>query len=212
MTVSASAWKAYLSCVISFAATVGEVLYELIQRIRFRLRGVVVAAFIRAGGGHVGRRLEVEAGVSLKHAPHPGLRFGDRVHFARGVVIDVPQGAALRIGNGVKVMQYTVIAAGDRIEIGDLTQIAESCSIRDSDHGITPDAPMADQLVSTPTTIGSDAWIGRGCAVLRGATVGDGAVIGANSVVKGSIPAMTVAVGSPARVVRTRGDGEALPR
>jgi len=77
---------------------VGDVLYETSASRESAFGCEGFAAFIRAGVGHVGRRLEVEAGVSLKHAPHPGLRFVDRVHFARGVVIDMPQGAALRIG------------------------------------------------------------------------------------------------------------------
>jgi acetyltransferase-like isoleucine patch superfamily enzyme len=54
-----------------------------------------------------------------------------------------------------------------------------------------------------PVTIGSDAWLGAKVTVLRGATIGDGAVVGANAVVRGLVPARSVAVGIPARVVRT---------
>jgi acetyltransferase-like isoleucine patch superfamily enzyme len=45
--------------------------------------------------------------------------------------------------------------------------------------------------------------------VLRGATVGDGCLIGTASVVRGDIPARTVAVGAPARVLRAVREGEA---
>jgi acetyltransferase-like isoleucine patch superfamily enzyme len=101
-------------------------------------------------------------------------------------------------------MHYTVIAAAQSVVIGADSQVAEHCSVRDSDHGVAPDRPMWQQLVSTPVRIGADVWVGRGAAVLRGADLGDGCVIGANAVVRGCIPSMAVAVGVPARVVRSR--------
>jgi acetyltransferase-like isoleucine patch superfamily enzyme len=52
--------------------------------------------------------------------------------------------------------------------------------------------------------IGADAWIGTKCVVM--ADVGRGSVIGAGSVVTKPIPAGSLAVGSPARVVGRRGE------
>nr|MBV6630374.1 CatB-related O-acetyltransferase [Oceanococcus sp. HetDA_MAG_MS8] len=54
------------------------------------------------------------------------------------------------------------------------------------------------------TKIGHEAYIGAGCFIKRGVSIGDGAVIGARSVVTQDIPAYTIAVGSPARVIRDR--------
>ena len=45
-------------------------------------------------------------------------------------------------------------------------------------------------------------WLGANVTVLPGVTIGDDAVIGAGSVVTRDVPAATIAVGSPARVVR----------
>ena len=50
--------------------------------------------------------------------------------------------------------------------------------------------------------IGKNSWIGSGAIILPGSKIGDHVVIGANSVVTGEIPSYSVAVGSPARVVR----------
>lgn len=47
-------------------------------------------------------------------------------------------------------------------------------------------------------------WIGARSVILPGVTIGEGAVIGANSVVTHHIPPYTVAVGSPARVIKER--------
>jgi phosphonate metabolism protein (transferase hexapeptide repeat family) len=52
--------------------------------------------------------------------------------------------------------------------------------------------------------IGHDVWIGHGAIVLPGRRIGTGAVIGAGSVVTKDVPAYTIAVGNPARVVRQR--------
>jgi len=54
-----------------------------------------------------------------------------------------------------------------------------------------------------PIRIGSGVWIGGGAIVLPGVTIGDGCVIGAGSVVTRDLPPFSLAVGNPARVVRT---------
>lgn len=164
------------------------------------LRGRVLASLIRAAGGRCGPGLEVEPGTTLRWGPHSGIRLGANVRFGRGVVMDVPAGAVLTVGDNVKVMHYTVMAASERLSIGRGTQVGESCSLRDSDHGET----VVGDLVSSPTSVGRDVWLARGVAVLRGASIGDGARVGANSVVTRSrpVPAGATAVGAPARVVR----------
>lgn len=54
------------------------------------------------------------------------------------------------------------------------------------------------------TTIGSACWIGTNVTVLAGAQIGDGCVIGAGSVVTGTIPPFSIAVGVPCRPLRSR--------
>ncbi len=61
-----------------------------------------------------------------------------------------------------------------------------------------------------PVKIGAKAYIGAGATILPGAVIGDGAVVGAGAVVTGEIPADTVAVGNPARVIG--GAGEFIDR
>lgn len=53
-----------------------------------------------------------------------------------------------------------------------------------------------------PVIIGKNVWIGDKATVLPGVTIGDGAIIGANSVVTKDIPANSIAVGIPAKVVK----------
>ena len=51
--------------------------------------------------------------------------------------------------------------------------------------------------------IGDDCWLGGGLIVCPGVAIGDRSVIGAGAVVTRDIPADSVAVGNPARVIRT---------
>jgi acetyltransferase-like isoleucine patch superfamily enzyme len=59
-------------------------------------------------------------------------------------------------------------------------------------------------MIADPIRIGADVWVGRGCAILSGVTIGDGAVIAANSVVTRDIPSRAIAVGAPAKPIRSR--------
>lgn len=59
-------------------------------------------------------------------------------------------------------------------------------------------------IVKSPVRIGRGSWVGVKASVLRGADIGEHSIIGAHAVVRGSIPAYSVAAGVPARVVRRR--------
>jgi maltose O-acetyltransferase len=54
-----------------------------------------------------------------------------------------------------------------------------------------------------PITIGDDCWFGGGAIVCPGVTIGEGCVIGAGAVVTKDVPAYSLAVGNPARVVKS---------
>ena len=55
----------------------------------------------------------------------------------------------------------------------------------------------------SPVVLRKGCWVGANCIILPGVEIGSNAVVGAGSVVTRSIPPGVVAVGSPARVVRT---------
>ena len=52
-------------------------------------------------------------------------------------------------------------------------------------------------------TINNDAWLGAGVIVLQGVTIGEYAIVGAGAVVTKDIPPYSIAVGNPARVIKT---------
>lgn len=96
-----------------------------------------------------------------------------------------------------------MIVSQEGIRIGSDTLIAEYVVIRDQDHDTRTHPIRTSGFLTSPIHIGRDVWIGCKATVLRGSTIGDGAVVGAHALVKGHIPAGALAVGVPAKVVRS---------
>lgn len=89
------------------------------------------------------------------------------------------------------------------ITIGEDCQIGPGVQLLTPTHPLEP-TPRRDKLeAARPITIGDNVWIGGGAIVLPGVTIGDDSVIGAGAVVTKDVPPGVVAVGNPARVVRT---------
>jgi acetyltransferase-like isoleucine patch superfamily enzyme len=149
--------------------------------------------------------------VSLYCRPGYGrLEIGAFTHFGDGTAIRCHEGS-LRIGDKVVFGCHTVVNCYLDVEIGAASLIADCVYIVDFDHR-TADlrVPIKDQgIVKSPIRIGPDTWLGTKVTVLRGTQIGRGCVLGANAVVRGRVPDYSVAVGTPARVVRNRRDDHA---
>ncbi|MFE4330844.1 sugar O-acetyltransferase [Streptomyces sp. NPDC056831] len=89
------------------------------------------------------------------------------------------------------------------ITIGRDCQIGPNVQLLTPTHPVEPQ-PRRDRLeAAKPITIGDNVWLGGGAIVLAGVSIGDNSVIGAGAVVTKDIPANVVAVGNPARVIRS---------
>ena len=111
----------------------------------------------------------------------------------------------LRIGSRVGIRPYCSISASESVVLEDDVILSAYSSVIDSDHTFRLGAPnvMHNPVDTAPVWIGRGTWIGERVGVLRGSRIGECCIIGANSVVRGEIPPYSVAVGAPARVVRT---------
>ncbi|MFJ9718724.1 sugar O-acetyltransferase [Streptomyces sp. NPDC101213] len=89
------------------------------------------------------------------------------------------------------------------ITIGQDCQIGPNVQLLTPTHPLEPE-PRRDKLeAARPITIGDNVWLGGGVIVLPGVTIGDNSVVGAGAVVTKDLPANVVAVGNPARPVRS---------
>lgn len=133
------------------------------------------------------------------------------------VKIDMPfycdYGRHIFIGNnGIIGMNCTFVDCNE-IKIGDKVLIASNVQIYTATHPVELRQRLIDawdeaegtaffRTYSQPVTIEDNVWIGGGVIILPGVTIGKNSVIGAGSVVVHSIPANSLAVGNPCRVIR----------
>ena len=92
------------------------------------------------------------------------------------------------------------------IEIEDNLQMGPAVQIYTAAHPLDADVRQSGLEYARPIRIGHDVWIGGGAIILPGVTIGDRSVIGAGSVVVRDVPAATVVVGNPARILRALDD------
>lgn len=134
------------------------------------------------------------------------IEIGDFVSVGRFSTVTAKDGL-VKISSGVNIGSYSRIATQSLVEIGESTLIAAYCYIGPGNHAATDlDKPLISQQMEIKggTRIGSHVWIGAHSTVLDGVTIGDNVIIGAHSLVRDSIPANSIAVGSPARVIKSR--------
>ena len=126
------------------------------------------------------------------------------VSFEKGVWIK--GSSLLTIGSNTYIGRRTIIGCNDSVTIGKNVLIADHVSIRDTDHEFTNSEVIIKNqgLVTDPIIIEDDVWIAHGVIVTKGVVIGKGSVIGANSVVTKNIPPYSVAVGIPAKVIKSR--------
>ena len=110
-------------------------------------------------------------------------------------------GSLIHAQEGVFVNFGCTVLDGGSVYIGRHTLIAPSVNIFTAGHPL--DADERDQWeYCKPVHIGERCWIGGGVTICPGVTIGDRSVIGAGAVVVHDIPADSLAVGNPARVIR----------
>lgn len=109
------------------------------------------------------------------------------------------------VGNRVTATASLQVIACREVIIEDDVMFASNVFICDALHGYERgDIPYKYQGLTgiAPIYIKRGCWIGQNVVVLPGVTIGEYCIIGANSVVNKSIPDRSIAVGSPARVIK----------
>jgi maltose O-acetyltransferase len=115
----------------------------------------------------------------------------------------VDYGSHIRIGARTFANYGLVALDVAPITIGDDVQIGTNVQLLTPTHPIDPQPRRDKWEAAKPITIGDNVWLGSGVIVLAGVTIGENTVVGAGAVVTRDLPANVVAVGNPARVVRT---------
>ncbi|MEU0913728.1 sugar O-acetyltransferase [Streptomyces althioticus] len=115
----------------------------------------------------------------------------------------VDYGSNITVGARTFVNYHLTALDVAAITIGEDCQIGPNVQLLTPTHPVEPQ-PRRDKLeAARPIIIGDNVWIGGGAIVCPGVTIGDNSVIGAGAVVTKDVPANVVAVGNPARPVRS---------
>lgn len=157
-----------------------------------------------------GSRTWIRRPLVLANTRH--ITLGDNTFVRDGARLEVvarkhlPPGR-ITIGDRVTMEQHVHIVACDSVVIENDVAIAPRCTILDTTHPIgTPEDGNRARTLSNNASfvhIGKRVFLGVNVVVLANVRIGENSVIGANSVVTRDIPPNSIAVGAPARVIRT---------
>ena len=126
---------------------------------------------------------------------------GEAVYLREGIKVDF--GKNIHWGNhcfanyGFTALDVAEIRIGNHVMFGTNVQLMTPI------HPLDPVLRKEGWEAGAPIIIKDNVWVGSGAIILPGVTIGENSVIGAGAVVSRDVPDNSVAVGNPARVVRT---------
>jgi len=160
-----------------------------------------------------GKKIRISDGVVIEkgamliaHGPDSFIGIGSNTWLCYNCILDTSDGW-IKMGSHCTVNSFSILYGNGGLELGNFVRIAPHVVIAAMNHTYeNPDIPICKQgIQSKGIKIEDDVWIGAGAKVLDGVTIGKGSVIGAGAVVTKNIPAYSVAVGIPAKVIKKRG-------
>lgn len=142
---------------------------------------------------HVTQMTKLVRSDGVRIAPNASFRAAE--HITLGERTHIGERSMLWAGDG----DGTITVGCDCLIAPEVMIVATNYSYQPGE--LTRESPKRE----APVTIGDNVWIGARVVITAGVRIGANAVIGAGSVVTSDIPANSLAVGVPARVVRIIG-------
>lgn len=158
----------------------------------------------------IGNKVKIDRGVSLRNeGKNSTIRLGNSVKLDLGVMIKTHSNSAIEIGDCTYIGPYTCLS-GKSIKIGRDCRIASHLGIYANNHIFTDSNRKIKEQGNSykGIVIEDDCWLASGVRIVDGVTIGQGSVIGAGAVVTKDIPPYSIAVGVPAKVIKSRKSGE----
>ncbi len=111
-------------------------------------------------------------------------------------------GYNIQIGENFYANHNLIILDANQVKFGDNVFIAPNCGFYTAGHPLKAEQRNKGLEYAKPIEVGNNVWIGGNVIVLPGVKIGENSVIGAGSVVTKDIPANSVAVGNPCKVIK----------
>jgi maltose O-acetyltransferase len=135
------------------------------------------------------------------------LTFGQRVHVLGSFSVDNPKN--VQLGKNCAINQGVIIAARNKITIGNNVILSAGCMIIDAGFEVSTffngDSPEYHYKTSG-IIIEDNVWIGAGSIILSGVVIGKNSIIAAGAVVTSNVPSFSIAKGNPARATIIKSD------
>ncbi len=180
-------------------------LYKNLQRARDKAFSVAIGSSFRSFGSHTVVQPPVRVHGWERISLGSEVFIGAHCWMA-ALDHEALEGSTIEIGSGTKIAGLCVISAVLQVRLGRSVLLGRNVYIADHKHAFTDvTRPVLDQGVDgvMAVEICDGAWLGNNTVIAPGVRIGCGAVVGANSVVKQDVPDFSVAVGAPARIVKT---------
>jgi acetyltransferase-like isoleucine patch superfamily enzyme len=191
--------------------------YRIGRGVTFGFGGVVIGESVELGDHVEIGMLAIVMGREIRIGRHSSvgtmsylscrvIEIGEDAKIREQVYVGGPQLPESRfsLGSRTIILQMTNINPTKPVVIGDDTGIGGHCLI--FTHGAWLSNLEGYPVTYEPVTLGNSVWLPWRVFLMPGTTIGDGSVIGANSLVSGTIPPFSLAVGSPAKVIRSAPD------
>ena len=181
-------WR-YLKCVIILHKEIGNRTKKTFGK--FGKDSTIICPFLQLSGCS---RISIGQGVTI-------------LDNCRLAVFEEGDSFSIEIGDRTYISYgFTALSGGIAyIRIGKDILFASNVLVTNQNHGIDPESNipyMSQELISKNVEIGDGCWIGEKVCILPGVNIGRQAIIGAGAVVTKSIPAYSIAVGNPAKVIK----------
>ncbi len=111
-------------------------------------------------------------------------------------------GKTVTIGEGTYINSNLTLVDDYKIDIGAHVLIAPNVTICTTGHPLHYKLRPHGEMYSKQVVIGDHVWIGSNVVIMPGVTIGAHSVIGAGSIVTKDVPADSLAMGVPCRVIR----------
>lgn len=135
---------------------------------------------------------------------------GDNCEILSPLYVDY--GTNISIGEGTFINHGAYLMDCAPITIGDSCFIGPCFGAYTAQHPLVAEQRNTGLERALPIAIGDNCWLGASVSIMPGVTIGGGCVIGAGSLVTHDIPAGSIAMGSPAHVVRAITNADRIER
>ena len=161
----------------------------------------------------IGKKGRFYGTLILNRFPQSKITIGDYCKFIsdstnvigknhKCILVTTQKGASISIGDRTG-FNGAVIHCAEKVEVGNNVMVGFNALIDDSDHHpINPETRHSGTAETKPVYIEDNVWLGSNVVILKGVRIGKNSVVGSNSVVFSDVPADSIAIGNPCRVIK----------